>query len=305
MTLAWRRSNEAPGRYRPPLGPADRRAGLPARRWHQLPGLRRLAAFHGRVRAHLAEACAQEDPPPERFGFHFDTAARLFLVTGFFHRRYFRVQCHGIESLPAGPVMLIANHGSHVLAWDGAMILTACLLDANPPRLVHGMGEHRLMELPVLGKAARRIGAVDGNRDVCQALLRAGGTVLAFPEGVKALARPFRERYCLRSFGHGFVHVALATGVPIVPVAVIGAEEEAPLLANPTWLARLIGTPVAPLTPTVVFPLPVKYRLHFGAPIRLRGPASPETVARHAATVRATLQELVRQGLAMRRHVFF
>jgi 1-acyl-sn-glycerol-3-phosphate acyltransferase len=161
------------------------------------------------------------------------------------------------------------------------------------------------MELPVIGAAARRIGAVDGRRDTCADILRAGGAVLTFPEGVKALARPFRERYQLKPFGHGFIHVALATGAPIIPVAVIGAEEEAPLLANPGWLARLVGTPVAPLTPTVVFPLPVKYRLHFGTPLRFRGPATLEVVARHVATVRSALQTLIQQGLTMRRHVFF
>jgi 1-acyl-sn-glycerol-3-phosphate acyltransferase len=267
--------------------------------------VRRVVRFQEEVRARLAEACALESPPPERFGFRFDTAVRLFMVTGFFHRCYFRVECHGIESLPPGPVMLVANHGSHVLSWDGAMILTSCLLDGDPPRLVHGMAEHRLMELPVLGAAARRIGAVDGRRDACADLLRAGGAVLTFPEGVKALERHFDRRYRLDSFGHGFMHVALATGVPVVPVAVIGAEEEAPLLANPSWLARLVGTPVAPITPTIVFPLPVKYRIHFGTPLRFRGPATPDAVARHVGVVRGALQELIQHGLMMRRHVFF
>jgi 1-acyl-sn-glycerol-3-phosphate acyltransferase len=296
MTLAWR-----PPESEPP-SPSVR---LPSAAWQRLPGLRRIGAFQELVRMRLAEACAHENPPPERFGFRFETAVRLFMVTGFFHRCYFRVQSFGIEGLPPGPLMLVANHGSHVLAWDGAMILTACLLDADPPRLAHGMGEHRLMELPVLGAVARRIGAVDGRRDTCQNLLRAGGMVLTFPEGVKALSRPFRERYLLRSFGHGFMHVAMATGAPIVPVAVIGAEEEAPILANPGWLARLVKTPVAPLTPTVVVPLPVKYRLHFGTPMRFRGTASTEAISKNVATVRNALQDLLNQGLSMRRHVFF
>jgi len=268
-------------------------------------GVRGRRAARKHLRAQLARACTLEARPPERFGFRLDVAARLFGVTSFFYRRYFRVQCQGIESLPSGPVILVANHGSRVLAWDGAMIVTACLLDAEPPRLVHGMAEHRLMTLPVLGAAARRIGAVDGRRPACEDLLRGGAAVLTFPEGVRALAKPFRERYRLLGFGHGFVHVALNTGAPIVPVAVIGAEEEAPLLANPAWLARLVRTPVAPITPTVVFPLPVKYRLHFGAPIRLKGTGGPEVIARHAQHVRAVLQDLVGHGLAARRHVFF
>jgi 1-acyl-sn-glycerol-3-phosphate acyltransferase len=303
MTVAQPKRTEDVRRPAPPpyLVPEP----LPRRWWHRVPGLHRASAFHGAVRARLAQACAQENPPPERFGFRFETAARLFAITGFFHRRYFRVESHGIDVLPEGPVMLIANHGSHVLAWDGAMILSACLLDADTPRLAHGMAEHRLMTLPLLGTAARRIGAVDGRRDTCIDLLRAGGAVLTFPEGVEALRRPFRERYRLRPFGHGFMHVAIATGAPIVPVAVIGAEEEAPLLGNPRWLARLLRTPVAPLAPTLFVPLPVRYRLHFGAPMHFHGPATPEVVARQVAVVRSTLQDLVRQGLAARRHVFF
>jgi len=289
----------APEPLPPPPPPPFRRW------WHRLPGLRRVARVEEALRVRLAEACALENPPPERFGFRFDTAVRLFLVTTALHERYFRVECRGIERLPTGPVMLVANHGSHVLSWDGAMILTSCLLRADPPRLVHGMGEHKLMELPILGAAASRIGAVDGRRDTCADLLRAGGAVLTFPEGVKPLSRPFSRRYQLLPFGHGFIHVAMATGAPIVPVAVVGAEEEAPLLFNPRWLARLVGTPVAPITPTIVFPLPVKYRLHFGAPLRFRGAATPDVVARHVATVRNALQELIHQGLALRRHVFF
>jgi 1-acyl-sn-glycerol-3-phosphate acyltransferase len=289
----------------PPAGPHETRAAPPRRRWHRIPGLGRLGRFQDTIRARLAAACALEAPPPERFGFRFDTAVRLLLVTGAFHRNFFRVECHGLESLPRGPVMLVANHGSHLLSWDGAMIMTSCLLDADPPRLVHGMAEHRLMELPVLGTAARRIGAVDGQRSSCESLLRAGAAVLTFPEGVKALTRPFRERYRLCSFGHGFMHVALATGAPIVPVAVIGAEEEAPLLANPTWLARLLRTPVAPITPTIVVPLPVKYRIYFGTPLRPKGPPTPEVVARNVSAVRASVQDLIAAGLARRRHVFF
>jgi 1-acyl-sn-glycerol-3-phosphate acyltransferase len=300
MTLAWQPSSFERARPRRPAPPARSRGF-----WWRLPGLRRLAAFHEHLRVRLTEASALEDPGPERFGFRLETAAQLHLITSFFYRRYFRVECHGIGGLPAGPFMMVANHSSHVLSWDGAMILTACLLEAEPPRLVHGMAEHRLMELPVLGAAARRIGAADGRREICGDILRAGGVVLTFPEGVRALARRFRYRYQLSEFGHGFMHVALATGTPIVPVAVVGAEEEAPLLANPQWLARLVGTPVAPITPTIVVPLPVKYRIHFGQPLWFRGPATREAVVRHVATVRGALQDLVHRGLTLRRHVFF
>ena len=273
--------------------------------WATFTTLMTIVSWIMRCMDHLGFQYALEHRPPERFGFSLDAAAHLFLVTGFVYRRYFRVECHGVEAMPSGPVLLVANHGSHALAWDGAMIVTACLLEAEPPRLVHGMGEHRLMDLPVLGAAARRIGAVDGTRPACADLLRGGAAVLTFPEGVRALEKPFRQRYRLCPFGHGFVHVALETRTPIVPVAVIGPEEEAPLLANPRWLARLLGTPTAPLTPTLVLPLPVKYRIYFGAPLRLRGPAVPELVAHDVRRVRTTLQELIDRSLTTRRHVFW
>ena len=257
------------------------------------------------VRRRLATACLGEDPPPERFGFDFASATRLLRFTAAMHRHWFRVRCHGIEALPDGPLLLVANHGSHVLAWDGAMIVTSCLLEAEPPRLVHGMAEHRLMELPILGGVARRIGAADGRREPCLEILRARGVVLTFPEGTAALRRPFRNRYQLSRLGHGFMYVVLAAGVPVVPVAVIGAEEEAPLVVNASWLARLLRTPVAPLSPTLVLPLPVKYRIHFGHPMRFDGAASPEAVARNVMEVQRALQGLVEHGLAQRRHVFF
>ncbi len=265
----------------------------------------RLFRLRADIRELLARARALESTAPEIYGFNLDTASWLYLITTSFYRWYFRTEVYGIEHLPPGPVMLVANHGSHVLSWDGANILSACLLEADPPRLVHGMGGHRLMELPVLGSVARRIGAVDGGRPACTRILEDGGVVLTFPEGIKALARPFRERYQLLPFGSGFVHVAIATGVPIVPVAVVGAEEEAPMLANPEWIQRLTRTPVAPITPTLVVPLPVRYRLHFGAPMHARGPATPERVAEGVAEVRDALMALLARGLRTRRSVFF
>jgi len=268
-------------------------------------GRRRLRHLARRVRGRLELALRAEWPSPERYGFRPQSAARLFWITSVLRELWFRVEPHGLENLPAGPFLLVANHGSHLLAWDGAMIVTVCLLDAEPPRLVHGMADHRLMKLPVLGRAARRIGAVDGTRPACRALLRAGGVVLTFPEGMNALGKRFRDRYRLGRFGSGFARVALETHVPVVPVAVIGAEEESPIVANPGWLARRIGVAAAPLSPTVVFPLPVKYRIHFGTPLHLLGPATADNAAREAQRVRGVLEELLRHGLETRRHLFW
>jgi 1-acyl-sn-glycerol-3-phosphate acyltransferase len=257
------------------------------------------------IQERLALARTLEHVAPERGGFDVEAATRVYRVTAFLYRRYFRTECHGIERLPSGRVLLVANHGSHALAFDGANVLTACLLDADPPRLVHPMADHRLMQLPILGCSARRIGAVAGHRATCIRLLREGAAVLTFPEGTRAHDRRFRDRYRLAPFGTGFVRVALIARAPIVPVAVIGAEEEAPLIANPPWLRRLVGTHAAPITPTFVVPLPVRYRLHFGEPIRLSGPLTSVGVAAGVRMVRDALERLIAEGLAARRHVFW
>jgi 1-acyl-sn-glycerol-3-phosphate acyltransferase len=289
-------------------GMATRRPTVPAapRAESSVPVVpeRRVSVRHD-VRARLARARAFERTAPEEWGFKLSTAMRLFTVTGWAYRYYFRTQCFGIERLPRGAVMLIANHGSHVLAWDGANIITACLLEANPPRLVHGMAHHRLMKLPIIGRHARQIGAADGRRETAVRMLRGGSAVLAFPEGMKALHRSFKERYKVLPFGHGFVHAALAADAPIVPVAVIGAEEEAPTLANPSWLRRALGTPTAGISPTLFVPLPVRYRLHFGQAYRPTGPATEANVAAHVEHLHRTLQSMVDRGRADRSHVFY
>lgn len=270
-------------------------------------GRGRLSArhLHREVRARLVVARTLEAAPPENHGFRLDTAVRLFTITAALARWYFRTVCAGLEQLPTGRVMLIANHGSHVLSWDGANIVTACLLDADPPRLVHGMGEHRLMTLPLLGRIASRIGAVDGQRATCIELLRGGAAVLAFPEGARALQRPFAQRYQIGPFGHGFAHAAIAARAPVVPVAAIGCEEEAPLLANPQWIRRLARTPVAPITPTLLVPLPVRYRLHFGTPLEPPLTGGDAAAAAFSDAVRTALLARIQAGLAERRHVFW
>lgn len=275
--------------------PLDRGRALRA-----IPGVRGLLLLHEEVRSKLGQAYALENLPPEQHGFDFDAAARCHVLMAMLFRRYFRARCEGIELLPPSPMMLVANHGSHVLGWDGSNILSACLLEATPPRLVHPMAEHRLMELPILGRAARTIGAIDGNREACINLLQSGSSVLTFPEGAKALIKPFRRRYQLVEFGQGFMHVAMRTGIPIVPVAVIGSEEEAPLLFNARRLARILRTPVAPITPTIVVPLPVRYRLYFGKPLYFNGPNTPSGIRDGVNRVRSSMESLIRRGLRER-----
>jgi 1-acyl-sn-glycerol-3-phosphate acyltransferase len=286
---------------RPPAAVPRPSVAVPAER----PARQTIRALRRELRERVLEARALERAVPERYGFDAAAAARLFFIPSLLYRRYFRTECHGIEHLPRGRVLLVANHGSHALAWDGASILAACLLDANPPRLVHAMADHRLMELPIVGCAARRIGAVDGRRAVCIRLLREGAAVLTFPEGTRAHEKRYRDRYQLAPFGEGFARVAMVTHTPIVPVAVIGCEEEAPLFGNPRWLRRLVRTHTAPITPTLVVPLPVRYRLYFGEPIRLGSLPNAVTIPAAVRSVREALERLIAQGLQAREHVFW
>ena len=136
---------------------------------------------------------------------------------------------------------------------------------------------------------------------------------MVFPEGVRGMNKSWSQRYKLQRFGTGFARLALQTGTPIVPVALIGSEEQQPGLANLAPLGRLLGMPAFPITPTFpllgplgLLPLPVKYRFHFGEAIRLEGDPSDDDAAieRHVKTVRSAIESLFEEGLARRKGVF-
>jgi 1-acyl-sn-glycerol-3-phosphate acyltransferase len=165
------------------------------------------------------------------WGFHTEVARRAMIVTSLIYRYYFRVETSGIENLPEGRILLIANHAGQI-ALDAAMIGAACLLEAEPPRVIRGMGEYWLPTLPFLNVAMVRTGSVVGTPKNCIDLLEHGEAVIAFPEGVRGMNKSFSERYRLKEFGNGFMRLALQTNTPIVPIAVVGSEEQAPSLGD-------------------------------------------------------------------------
>ncbi len=234
-------------------------------------------------------------------------------VAAVLYRYYFRVEVSGIDKVPEGRVLLIANHAGQV-AIDATMIGAATVLEAEPPRIIRGMGEYWLPTLPFINEAMVRTGSVVGTPKNCRDLLRGGEVVIAFPEGVRGMNKLFADRYKLQRFGYGFMRLALATDTPIVPVAVIGSEEQAPGLANLTSIARLLGMPAFPITPTFpllgplgLIPLPVKYRIHFGAPMRFRGDPDDEDsqVKRKVTKVKNRIQTMLDEGVAKRPSIFF
>ncbi len=195
----------------------------------------------------------------------------------FLHDRYWRVEVSGARNVPAsGPVVMIANH-SGALPFDGAMICTA--VDKYGGRVVRFLYDRFVAGIGPVDTFYRKVGGVIASKENALSLLRAGEIVLLFPEGVPGVAKSFSDRYRLRTFSPGFVRLALALDVPVVPVAVVGAEEIYPMVGRAEGVAKLFGVPYLPITP--FFPvlglicaltLPTKWFIRFGKPLRLVPP---------------------------------
>jgi len=228
------------------------------------------------------------------------------------YRYYFRVETVGIEHVPAGRVLVVANHAGQ-LPFDGLMLTTALLLEAEPPRIARGMGEYWIPRIPVLSVAAARGGTLVGTPENCVHMLENDECVMVFPEGVRGMNKPYSERYRLQRFGLGFMRLALETHTPILPVSIVGSEEQQPGLANLEGLAHLLGMPALPITltfpwlgPLGILPLPVKYRLHFGEPLAFEGSPAEEdaAVTRRVEVVEEAIARLIERGLRERKGVF-
>jgi 1-acyl-sn-glycerol-3-phosphate acyltransferase len=243
------------------------------------------------------------------FGFDPDTIALIAPALVWLKEKYFRVEAQGVHHIPAqGRFLLVGNHSGQ-LPFDGAMIGTTVLMDAPKPRLVRSMVERWSADLPFVSQLFSRAGQVVGDPAVCAKLLRGGEGVLVFPEGQRGINKMFSQRYQLADFGHGFMRLALEEKTPIIPFSVIGAEEQAPAIADMKPLARLLGLPALPLIfPQLLpFPLPTRYRLQFGEPMEFRGTKrdNDDVVAGHVKKVKRTVQRMIETGLQKRTSVFF
>jgi 1-acyl-sn-glycerol-3-phosphate acyltransferase len=233
------------------------------------------------------------------------------------YRRWWRVEVRGLEHVPdEGPALVVGNHAG-TLPFD-AMMVTLALLDEHPAhRSLRTLAADLAFTLPVVAPLARKSGNTLASAEDAERLLQAGELVGVFPEGYKGLGKPFRERYRLQRFGRGgFVEVALRTGAPIVPVAVVGSEEIYPMVANLRRLARLLGLPYFPVTPTFpllgplgAVPLPSKWVIEFCPPIptaRYGGEAvlDPMVVFDLTDQVRDTIQQTIYRNLLARPGVF-
>jgi 1-acyl-sn-glycerol-3-phosphate acyltransferase len=232
-------------------------------------------------------------------------------VAAFFHRFYFRTTVKGVENVPTGRVLLISNHSGQV-PLDGMLIGATMFLDAEPPRLIRSMVEKWTQTLPFVGTAFSRVGQVVGVPENARRLLELGEAITVFPEGARGISKPFRERYKLTDFGLGFMRLALETDTPIVPIAVIGAEEQYVSFGNSDLVARALGWPSFPLIPQVLFPggqlpLPTKYRIQFGEPMAFEGDPDDDdaVIEEKVARVKGTIQSMLNRGLKERKAIFW
>ena len=245
----------------------------------------------------------------DSFGFHRDDLKVAALIAKFFHHTYFRVESHGAEQIPEGRVLIVSNHSGQ-LPFDAIGIMGAAIFDRDPPRLPRAMIERFIPDMPFVSYLFPRWGQIIGTPENCVRLLEADEAILVFPEGAKGISKPFHKRYQLQEFGSGFLRLALQTRSPIVPTAVIGAEEQAPAW-NARPLARLIGAPAFPLTPIPPFfpivPLPTRYRIWFGEPITFEGDPDDddEVIDEKVKAVKNRIQSMIHVGLRERRRVFW
>ncbi|MFE1349088.1 lysophospholipid acyltransferase family protein [Streptomyces sp. NPDC058757] len=234
------------------------------------------------------------------------------------YEKYFRVEVKGVENIPEkGGALIVANH-SGTLPLDGLMMQVA-VHDHHPAgRHLRLLAADLVFVLPVVNELARKAGHTLACAEDAERLLRAGEVVGVMPEGFKGIGKPFSERYKLQRFGRGgFVSTALRAGVPIVPCSIVGAEEIYPMIGNAKTLARLLGLPYVPVTPTFpwlgplgMLPLPTKWTIQFGEPIPTdsyppEAAEDPMLMFNLTDQVREQIQHTLYKLLVQRRSVFF
>jgi 1-acyl-sn-glycerol-3-phosphate acyltransferase len=252
------------------------------------------------------------------FGFDAKFNASVLPFFEFLYTMWWRVEVSGIENVPAeGAGMIVANH-SGVLPWDGVMVNLAVRHEHPAARQCRMLALDMFALLPFFAPLLARMGSVRANPENGERLLRRGELVGVFPEGVKGVGKPYKDRYKLARFGRGgFVRLALRTGAPIIPCAVVGAEEVHPKIGSMDWVGRPFGLPYFPITPTFpalgpigVVPLPSKWWIDFAEPVAVDkyGPQAAEDpilVARLSEQVRGTVQTMIDTRLARRQSVWF
>jgi len=279
--------------------------GAAALTWENVARARGEAYF----RRHSAEV--------DDFGFDPKFTAAVQPFFELLYTLWWRVDVTGLEHVPAeGAGLIVANH-SGVLPWDGMMVNLAVRHEHPARRHVRMLALDMFALLPFLAPLLARTGAVRANPENGERLLRRGELVGVFPEGVKGVGKAYRDRYRLARFGRGgFVRLALRTGAPIIPCAIVGAEEVHPKIGGMDWIGKPLGLPYVPITPTFpalgllgAVPLPSKWWIDFSPPVATarygaKGADDPILVTRLSEEIRSIVQKRLDARLAKRESVW-
>jgi 1-acyl-sn-glycerol-3-phosphate acyltransferase len=321
--------DDAPVQLRPAAAPPGATPGMEELLAAGIAAVRAAAGAAGLssddVERHLAGLLAfvrrrlTGDYTIDEFGFDEDFTEHFYLpVLRPLYRSWFRVEVRGIDNIPAeGGGLVVANH-SGTVAMDSLMTQVA-VHDEHPARRhLRMLGADLVFQTPVVGQVARKSGSTLAANADAERMLSNGELCGVWPEGFKGVGKPFTERYKLQRFGRGgFVSAALRTRTPIIPCSIVGAEEIYPIIGNMKTVARLLGAPYAPITPTWpllgplgLVPLPSKWIIEFGSPVETAdlGPAAaddPMLVFDLTDQVRETIQQTLYSLLMQRRSIFF
>jgi 1-acyl-sn-glycerol-3-phosphate acyltransferase len=231
----------------------------------------------------------------------------------FLWSRYFRVRLLGIENVPAsGAALLVGNHSGGI-PYDGALLLYGIYRNQPSHRRVRPLVANFAFRAGWMANVVSRIGGVRASTETALPLLDAGELVAVFPEGLRGVGKLYRERYRMARFGRGgFVRLARQAQVPLLPVAIVGAEEIHPVIGKLTRLAEPLGLPYIPITPTFpwlgplgLLPVPTKWTIQIGAPIAPPAIGDDAGTARVAEAVRTTIDGMIADQLAQRRSILF
>jgi 1-acyl-sn-glycerol-3-phosphate acyltransferase len=293
----------------PPFGDAQPAPNRPASGWE-----RKAASGLAFLRRRITG-----DYDVDVFGFDADlTESTVLPAARQLYRNWFRTEVLGVHNIPTdGGALIVANHAGGLWALDGVMTATAVHDETPDHRFLRMLGADLLFTTPVIGSLARKTGSTLACNPDAERLLATGELVGVWPEGFKGIGKPFGERYKLQRFGRGgFVSAALRTGAPIIPTSIVGSEEIHPMIGNAKTVARVLGLPYFPITPTFpwlgllgLVPLPSKWYIEFGEPIETAsyGPEAaddPMLVFELTDRVREQIQGTLYRLLMQRRSVW-
>ncbi|WP_437719717.1 lysophospholipid acyltransferase family protein [Sorangium sp. So ce861] len=255
----------------------------------------------------------------DEFGFDPKYEARYRPLFDFLYRHYFRIDLQGVEHIPAdGRCLVVSNHSGGPVPYDGLMLRAAVRREHPARRELRWLADDFVYYLPFAGTIMNRLGAVRACQENAERLLAGERLVAVFPEGAKGSGKLYKDRYQLQRFGRGgFIRLCLRTRTPLVPCAIVGAEETNPLFYRVEHVTRALGIPYLPITPTFpalgplgLVPAPTKWKIRMAEPVRFDayGPEAADDqilVRRLAERVRATIQGLLDETLATRKSIWF